>query len=183
MSYQKQNFANGEVLTAPQLNHIEDGIVDLESAVNENKGVVDKIIDPTLSLSGKAAEAKATGDAVGALKEDFVYKLAEIEISKHSGADQGYLNKNGVVISHVRFMTTDYIECVPNTTIKYKLDAILEISSIISFYDANKKNISNVTVKGAAGSVILVDGETEVPYNAAYFKYTYSVDNDNQKIS
>lgn len=64
MSYQKQNFANGEVLTAPQLNHIEDGIVDLESAVNENKGVVDKIIDPTLSLSGKAADAKATGDAI-----------------------------------------------------------------------------------------------------------------------
>jgi hypothetical protein len=31
MSYQKQNFANGEVLTAPQLNHIEDGISDLES--------------------------------------------------------------------------------------------------------------------------------------------------------
>lgn len=64
MSYQKQNFANGEVLTASQLNHIEDGIVDLESAVNENKGVVDNIIDPTLSLSGKAADAKATGDAL-----------------------------------------------------------------------------------------------------------------------
>ena len=30
MSYQKQNFANGEVLSASQLNHIEDGIVDLE---------------------------------------------------------------------------------------------------------------------------------------------------------
>lgn len=33
-------------------------------------------IDPTLSLSGKAADAKATGDAVGALKEDlgnFIY--------------------------------------------------------------------------------------------------------------
>lgn len=64
MSYQKQNFANGEVLSASQLNHIEDGIVDLESAVNENKGVVDKIIDNTLSLSGKAADAKATGDAL-----------------------------------------------------------------------------------------------------------------------
>lgn len=72
MSYQKQNFANGEVLTAPQLNHIEDGIVDLESAVNENKGVVDNIIDPTLSLSGKAADAKATGDAVGELKEEII---------------------------------------------------------------------------------------------------------------
>ena len=95
MSYQKQNFANGEVLTAPQLNHIEDGIVDLEinsstsfaskadksevqanakkisaesaraqaaeSAINET---ISTIIDPTLSLSGKAADAKATGDAL-----------------------------------------------------------------------------------------------------------------------
>lgn len=34
MSYQKQNFANGEVLSASQLNHIEDGIVDLESSSN-----------------------------------------------------------------------------------------------------------------------------------------------------
>lgn len=64
MGYQKQNFANGQVLNSAQLNHIEDGIVDLESAANATKGVVDKIIDPTLSLSGKAADAKATGDAI-----------------------------------------------------------------------------------------------------------------------
>lgn len=66
MSYQKQNFANGEVLTAPQLNHIEQGIVDVESAANETKNVVDKIIDPTLSLSGKAADAAKVGEAVNA---------------------------------------------------------------------------------------------------------------------
>lgn len=64
MSYQKQNFANGEVLSASHLNHIENGIADVESTANATKTVVDKIIDPTLSLSGKAADAKAAGDAV-----------------------------------------------------------------------------------------------------------------------
>lgn len=72
MSYQKQNFANGEVLSAAQLNHIEDGIVDVESSANETKSVVDKIIDPTLSLSGKAADAKITGDEIGQLKSDLI---------------------------------------------------------------------------------------------------------------
>ena len=69
MSYQKQNFANGEVLTAPQLNHIEDGIVDVESSANATKTVVDNIIDPTLSLSGKAADAAKVGEAVKAESE------------------------------------------------------------------------------------------------------------------
>ena len=77
MSYQKQNFANGEVLTAAQLNHIEDGIVDAESAVNATKDVVDKIIDPTLSVSGKAADAKA----VGTIFDDVKTEKAEIDDS------------------------------------------------------------------------------------------------------
>lgn len=70
MSYQKQNFANGEVLSASQLNHIEDGISEVESATNTSlaekatKEELKNTIDPTLSLSGKAADAKATGDAL-----------------------------------------------------------------------------------------------------------------------
>lgn len=72
MGYQKQNFASGNVLTAAQLNHIENGIADVESTANSTKTVVDKIIDPTLSLSGKAADAAKVGEAVGQIKEDIV---------------------------------------------------------------------------------------------------------------
>ena len=72
MSYQKQNFANGEVLTAPQLNHIEDGIAEVESATNMSlaekatKEDLKNTIDPTLSLSGKAADAAKVGEAINA---------------------------------------------------------------------------------------------------------------------
>ena len=42
----------------------------LEQFANTAGENIQKAIDPTLSVSGKAADAKATGDAVGELKED-----------------------------------------------------------------------------------------------------------------
>lgn len=62
MSYQKQNFANGEVLTAPQLNHIEDGIVELESNSNTAfAGKADKSEVQAIakSISDETARAKS----------------------------------------------------------------------------------------------------------------------------
>lgn len=87
MNYQKQNFANGEVLSASQLNHIENGIVDVESAANATKTVVDKIIDPTLSISGKAADAKAVGDAVQGVRDDLASEISRAETAEKANAD------------------------------------------------------------------------------------------------
>lgn len=92
MSYQKQNFANGEVLTAPQLNHIEQGIADVESTANATKTVVDKIIDPTLSLSGKAADAKATGDKFNVTPEITQFFYNDVPIDFNAEFDSSSIN-------------------------------------------------------------------------------------------
>lgn len=38
MSYEKQNFVDGQILTAAQLNHIEDGIIQIESELGNQGG-------------------------------------------------------------------------------------------------------------------------------------------------
>lgn len=55
MGYQKQNFVDCQVLNSAQLNHIEDGIVDLESNSNT-------------TLAGKAdkSEVQANADGIAA---------------------------------------------------------------------------------------------------------------------
>ena len=62
-----------------------------------------KIIDPTLSLSGKAADAKATGDAVGQVKEDIgdlsnALKIVTPVIRKGSLGNTG--NANAVAMKN-----------------------------------------------------------------------------------
>lgn len=87
MGYQKQNFVDCQVLNSAQLNHIEDGIVEVESAAKATKTVVDKIIDPTLSLSGKAADAKATGDAIRGVRDDLASEISRAETAEKANAD------------------------------------------------------------------------------------------------
>ena len=55
MSYQKQNFANGEVLTASQLNHMEDGIAKANENTNSGSGLSETSKTLLLSLLENAA--------------------------------------------------------------------------------------------------------------------------------
>lgn len=140
MSYQKQNFANGEVLSASQLNHIEQGIVDVESAANATKTVVDKIIDPTLSLSGKAADAANVGEAVGQLKEDLRNENLFVKQSAVIGVR---LAANGTTVVAEDYFTSDYIPI--ERALKYKKNSpLINVYHRMCVYDTAKIYIKNI---------------------------------------
>ena len=167
MGYQKQNFADGQVLNSAQLNHIEQGIADVESAANTTKAVVDKIIDPTLSLSGKAADAAKVGEAVNA--ETTRAKAAEEENAK--GVSQlkngliyikllrdKYVTLNGEIESYSGWTATDYIS-IPN-------------DSEINIYSKSQSEYNAFYTKDMVfiSSFSVVTGENwiSVPNNAKY---------------
>lgn len=149
MSYQKQNFANGEVLTALELNHIEQGIADVESAANATKSVVDKIIDPTLSVSGKAADAAKVGEAVGQVKEDFV-NIEEVfqngQLIYDISDEQGGINSDGTLYDadeKVRRSSDFYdVRNIDSVTINERTDGTL----YIAYYDKSFEFIGRTAI-------------------------------------
>lgn len=73
---------------------------------------IKKAIDPTLSLSGKAADAKATGDAVGQLKEDFTNSVSTSNINGIDLPDTAIVqNKLDPLVGR----STAIFPCMPNT--------------------------------------------------------------------
>lgn len=119
------------------------------------------MIDPTLSLSGKAADAKATGDAVGEIKEDILDtspKYASEGISNISDRDivkmpipalitrSGYrLDESGYYVSNDEYITYIYrvregenIYISTDGTLRFQKDSNIPGKS------ENQNNVGNV---------------------------------------
>lgn len=88
MSYQKQNFANGEVLSASQLNHIEEGIVDLEG-------------NSSTALAGKADKSEV---------QDIV-KIVSDETTRAEQAEQA-LDTRTAALESCGFVVVDGKVCM-----------------------------------------------------------------------
>lgn len=98
---------------------------------------IQKAIDPTLSLSGKAADAKATGDAVGQLKESLEnYALYNIgyKISK-TGV---WLDNTGNEAEAGGWSVTDFVDVSVGNT--YSIDGISTptVKRKYALYDKNQ---------------------------------------------
>lgn len=99
-------------------------------------------IDPTLSLSGKAADAKATGDAVGELKEDISDGNVATEVTKpvnlynkEAATVGGYIDISGTITENAQFTYSDFIEI--DKTKKYATKTVFGINVLGALYGAS----------------------------------------------
>lgn len=154
MSYTKQNFTNGQTLTAEHLNNIENGIVDNEKAINAagNGTVVNNEYSISISDAQDWYVAELDGDEV---------------------CDYYAINNSGEHILASGYACTSYINCYGCGEMQITL--IQRTSSTnygLAFYDENKSFISFVPTLVGSEIKSVVQTVT-VPENAYYFRTTF----------
>lgn len=131
------------------------------------------MVDTSLTISGAAADAKATGDTFNNLKES----LGMVNGMFGFSTRPGYVNQYGAILNldtETRYCITDYfkIEGGSNITVK---GANYNNRGLITFYDINKNPISQIMKPEESGA--LAEVTTDVPNNAVYAIITFEQNN------
>lgn len=126
-------------------------------------------IDPTLSLSGKAADAAKVGEAVGRLKEDLV-DLTQVKLTWVDGQYVNINTVNGSIFDSANWKRTERIPVIPNTEITFY--TCMSEAAGGYFYDANGSAISKVL--STNDQVKLTTYTVTVPDGAFYFIFSWN---------
>ena len=121
--------------------------------------------DTTLTIAGKAADAKATGDEISELKSGLNDKAnaedLDVIIDRTPVAEtltlvpNEYVNASGAFVAYNNWSRTDYIEVEPGATISFTTSYKLDYNFS---YDANKRPIgSRWTVASGTSAKTLGD--------------------------
>jgi len=130
--------------------------------------------DDTLTISGAAADAKATGDAVGDLRSALNDMLINV-----SWVDGGYISSWGNVAPHGSYKYTDYIQIGSNSaTLILGYDLFIFRNTYIAYYNSNKNFISGWSPDSE--SLINVRGKTDAPEGAYYVRFSCYISYDDK---
>lgn len=142
---------------------IAQGLEYVEQFANMAGENIQKAIDPTLSLSGKAADAAKVGEAVnaeaerakgveGQIKEDIAEKtnLAFLEdkakniyTSENSTAGYYLSIESGEPVENTEYLYSDYLPALPSTQYVASDKSYSEITFFVAEYDLNKQFLRN----------------------------------------
>lgn len=138
------------------------------------------MIDPTLSVSGKAADAAKVGEAVGEIKEDLTEKIP-LGINIKNYLDSGNMTTGGYigtdtgnVIETESWCYSDYIATKSGATLcTIGWDSAqnrweIRNTTYVAFYNANKTFIS--------GFIAEAGKPYNVPESCSYMRVSFSVD-------
>lgn len=141
---------------------------------------IQKAIDPTLSLSGKAADAAKVGEAINAeatrakgvenqIKEDLV-DLTQVKLTWVDGQYVNINTVNGSIFDSANWKRTERIPVIPNTEITFY--TCMSEAAGGYFYDANGSAISKVL--STNDQVKLTTYTVTVPDGAFYFIFSWN---------
>lgn len=131
-------------------------------------------IDPTLSVSGKAADAAKVGEAVGQLMEDTEdYSLID-------GRNSGYLfRKNGYYSDYGNFISSENYKATEILPANYYVGKIIKIYtgfgsdvSYCALFDADKKFIKSVDFELNAFTEFCIDEIIRSTSNCRYVSFS-----------
>lgn len=130
-----------------------DAVKSAESTAIQNIGTG---VDDTLSISGKAADAKKTGDSISSLKDDLAEQSSRIIVTgnlyNHDTISVGkYITAGGNSGNNDNYNLTDFIHVNPEKGTIYsylvkddKTHITLKSMRYFVFFDKNKKYISGI---------------------------------------
>ena len=130
--------------------------------------MIDSLVDPTLSVQGKAADAKAVGDKLDGVPFDLTFTANDV-------IDGYFIGNNGAVTTSTYWVSTDY--CY----VPLEKGGTLEITSTlyggggVAFYDQNKTCLRAITGNNAAEYDYTASSAPQtrtftVPENTAYVR-------------
>lgn len=162
----KQFFKPEDILETDASAYTQKIAESVNAWMEENVTGGEQVTDTTLSLAGVPADAKVTGDEIGALKEDLNSQYVSA-ITVGSLIDGYYIAAaNGEALVSAGSAATDFITVEPNHTITIT-GAFLASGRSVSCYDKNQKWISAL-IFGTSDTTVTVT----IPVDAKYIRFT-----------
>lgn len=174
MALTKINYVSGEtVITADNLNAIQDAVLDLESKDGVEMGItgatvgqiakitaVDEIGKPTAWAPVDMPSGGVSGDVTNIITYPVAQRYEVSDYYKYVSYTQGTLNADGTLNESGIGFTTDYLPVIPGET----LFLSTTITHEVAFYGKSKEYIGQITV---------ASGQTNytVPENAALARF------------
>lgn len=160
------------------------GLIDIKNAEENALENIADGLDKTLSVEGKAAEAKTTGEKISHLSSeiaelngdlDILEEIAPYFAEKDKESNFKWVNgkyvdpSSGTLAENISYSYTDFISVIPNKSYSF----IGKANIYGAYYDDNKNWVDSIMYQGTG----IVNITIKIPENAKYLRLSCETPN------